>query len=82
MCDEYRVSSSVKVEQMEADLSRLLSALRAEIEETGFPQGAVTSRCYRCGSLNGGCDYFVCQIAVAIDSVFVLNCLDCQAGGT
>ncbi|TDG99230.1 hypothetical protein EPR50_G00207510 [Perca flavescens] len=46
MCDVYRVSSSVKVEQMEADLSHLLSALRAEIEGTGFPQGAVTSRCY------------------------------------
>ncbi|XP_059209492.1 putative uncharacterized protein C6orf183 [Centropristis striata] len=41
MCDKYRVSSSVKVEQMEADLSRQLSALRAEIEENGFP-----SRCY------------------------------------
>ncbi|XP_037602422.1 putative uncharacterized protein C6orf183 [Sebastes umbrosus] len=46
MCDVYRVSSSVKVEQMEADLSRQLSALRAEIEENGFPRGAVTSRCY------------------------------------
>ncbi|XP_034419431.1 uncharacterized protein si:ch73-242m19.1 [Cyclopterus lumpus] len=44
MCDAYRVSSSAKVEQMEADLSRQLSALRAEIEENGFPRGA--SRCY------------------------------------
>ncbi|XP_049452775.1 uncharacterized protein si:ch73-242m19.1 isoform X1 [Epinephelus fuscoguttatus] len=46
MCDVYRVSSSVKVEQMEADLSRQLSALRAEIEESGVPQEAVPSRCY------------------------------------
>nr|XP_033499126.1 putative uncharacterized protein C6orf183 [Epinephelus lanceolatus] len=46
MCDVYRVSSSVKVEQMEADLLRQLSSLRAEIEESGVPQEAVPSRCY------------------------------------
>lgn len=49
MCDVYRVSSSVKVEQMEAELSHQLSALRVEIEENGFPQRAGPSRCYRCG---------------------------------
>lgn len=44
----YRVSSSVKVTQMEAELSHQLSALRTEIEENGFPQRAVSSKCYRC----------------------------------
>ncbi|TKS86998.1 Coiled-coil domain-containing protein 162 [Collichthys lucidus] len=43
MCPVYRVSSSVRVEQMEAELSRQLSALRVEIEENG----AVTSKRYR-----------------------------------
>jgi len=52
MCDVYRVFSSAKVEQMEAELSRQLSALREEVEENGFPQGA--SRCYRCGSSGFG----------------------------
>ncbi|XP_070834688.1 putative uncharacterized protein C6orf183 [Chaetodon trifascialis] len=47
MCDTYRASSSVKVQQMEAELSSQLSALRAEIEEKGFPQRAVPSKCYR-----------------------------------
>lgn len=51
MCDVYRVSSSIKVEQMEADLSHQLSALRAEIEANGFPQRTVPSKCDRCGSL-------------------------------
>lgn len=51
MCDVYRVSSSVKVEQMEAELSRQLSALRVEIEENGLPQGAEPSKSYRCGNL-------------------------------
>uniref|UniRef100_A0AAQ6IJB5 Si:ch73-242m19.1 n=1 Tax=Anabas testudineus TaxID=64144 RepID=A0AAQ6IJB5_ANATE len=46
MCDVYRVSSSVKVEQMEAELSRQLSALRVEIEENGLPQGAEPSKSY------------------------------------
>nr|XP_019953456.1 PREDICTED: putative uncharacterized protein C6orf183 [Paralichthys olivaceus] len=36
MCDVYRVSSSVRVEQMEAELSHQLSALRAHVEESGF----------------------------------------------
>ncbi|XP_069567814.1 putative uncharacterized protein C6orf183 [Brachyistius frenatus] len=40
MCEAYRVSSSVKVKQMEAELSQQLSALQAEIEENGFPPGA------------------------------------------
>nr|XP_046268697.1 uncharacterized protein si:ch73-242m19.1 isoform X2 [Scatophagus argus] len=46
MCDVYRVSSSLKVEQMEAELSQQLSALRTEIEENGFPQKKGPSRCY------------------------------------
>uniref|UniRef100_UPI0037E99645 uncharacterized protein n=1 Tax=Semicossyphus pulcher TaxID=241346 RepID=UPI0037E99645 len=46
MCDEYTVSSSVKVQQMEAELSAQLSALRSEIEENGFQRGAEPSRCY------------------------------------
>ncbi|XP_047197655.1 putative uncharacterized protein C6orf183 [Hippoglossus stenolepis] len=36
MCNVYRVSSSVRVEQMEAELSHQLSALRGHIEESGF----------------------------------------------
>ena len=50
MCDVYRVSSSGRVEQMEAELSQQLSALQAEIEENGFPRKEAPSRCYRCGS--------------------------------
>ncbi|XP_053192243.1 uncharacterized protein si:ch73-242m19.1 [Scomber japonicus] len=46
MCAAYRVSSSVKVEQMEAELLRQLSSLRAEIEENGFPRRAVPSKSY------------------------------------
>ncbi|XP_042292989.1 uncharacterized protein si:ch73-242m19.1 isoform X2 [Thunnus maccoyii] len=46
MCDAYRVSSSVKVEQMEAELRHQLSSLRAEIEENGFPRRAVPSKSY------------------------------------
>ncbi|XP_067336381.1 uncharacterized protein si:ch73-242m19.1 isoform X1 [Channa argus] len=46
MCDVYRVSSSVKVEQMEAELSHQLSALRMEIEERGLPQRATPSKSY------------------------------------
>ncbi|XP_034531295.1 putative uncharacterized protein C6orf183 [Notolabrus celidotus] len=46
MCDVYRVSSSVKVQQMEAELSQQISALNAEIEENGFPRGGAHSRCY------------------------------------
>ncbi|XP_044023592.1 uncharacterized protein si:ch73-242m19.1 isoform X2 [Siniperca chuatsi] len=46
MCDVYRVSSSVKVEQMEAELSHQLSALRVETEENGVSQGTVPSKCY------------------------------------
>ncbi|XP_054862009.1 putative uncharacterized protein C6orf183 isoform X3 [Amphiprion ocellaris] len=42
----YRVSSSVKVKQMEAELSHQLAALRAEIEENGFPRGAGTANSY------------------------------------
>lgn len=57
MCDVYRVSSSGRVEQMEAELSQQLSALRAEIEEHGSPHREVPSRCYRCGS--SADDYFV-----------------------
>lgn len=57
MCDVYRVSSSVQVEQMEAELSHQLSALQAEIEVNGFPHRAVPSKCYRCGNLADGCDY-------------------------
>ncbi|XP_071354884.1 uncharacterized protein [Trachinotus anak] len=46
MCDVYRVSSSDRVKQMEAELSHQLSALRAEIEENGLPHGAGTSKPY------------------------------------
>ncbi|KAM8736120.1 uncharacterized protein AB9X84_021648 [Acanthopagrus schlegelii] len=46
MCDVYRVSSSGRVEQMEAELSQQLSALQAEIEENGFPRREAPSRCY------------------------------------
>ncbi|XP_047467652.1 putative uncharacterized protein C6orf183 [Mugil cephalus] len=46
MCNVYRASSSVKVKQMEAELSRQLAALRAETEERGFPAGAGTSSSY------------------------------------
>ncbi|CAJ1073323.1 uncharacterized protein si:ch73-242m19.1 isoform X2 [Xyrichtys novacula] len=46
MCDVYRVSSSVKVQQMEAELSHQISALKTEIEENGFPRGGAPSRCY------------------------------------
>ncbi|XP_050923207.1 putative uncharacterized protein C6orf183 [Lates calcarifer] len=46
MCDVYRVSSSVRVEQVEAELSQQLSALRAEIEENGFPLRAGISKSY------------------------------------
>ncbi|XP_047193536.1 uncharacterized protein si:ch73-242m19.1 isoform X3 [Scophthalmus maximus] len=46
MCDAYRVSSSVRVEQMEAELLHQISALRAEIEENGWPRGAGTSKSY------------------------------------
>lgn len=42
----YRVSSSVRVRQLEAELSHQLSALRTETED-GFPPKS--SRCYRCG---------------------------------
>ncbi|TNN78252.1 hypothetical protein EYF80_011492 [Liparis tanakae] len=52
MRDAYRVSSSARVQQMEAEMSRQLAALREEVEENGSPQGA--SRCYRCGRC--GCD--------------------------
>ncbi|XP_074547863.1 uncharacterized protein LOC141806315 isoform X3 [Halichoeres trimaculatus] len=45
MLDVYRVSSSVKVQQMEAELSHQISALNTEIEENGYPRGA-HSRCY------------------------------------
>lgn len=48
MCDTYTASSSVRVEQMEAELSQQLSALRVELEEKGSPQGAGPSRSYRC----------------------------------
>ncbi|XP_045918463.1 putative uncharacterized protein C6orf183 isoform X3 [Micropterus dolomieu] len=41
-----KVSSSVQVEQMEAELSHQLSALQAEIEVNGFPHRAVPSKCY------------------------------------
>lgn len=50
MCDAFRV----KVEQMEAEASRQLSALREAIEENGFPLRAAASRCYRCGRLLTG----------------------------
>lgn len=43
----YRVSSSVRVRQLEAELSHQLSALRTQTED-GFPQRAASSRCYRC----------------------------------
>ncbi|KAM3594364.1 uncharacterized protein V6R79_006445 [Siganus canaliculatus] len=46
MCEVYKVSSSVKVEQMEVELSQQLSALKAEIEENGFPHRALPSKCY------------------------------------
>lgn len=47
MCNVYRVSSSVKVKQMEAELTRQLSALRTEIEENGFSRAAGSSSSYR-----------------------------------
>lgn len=62
MCDAYRVSSSVKVEQMEAELLHQLSSLRAEIEENVFPRGAVPSKSYRCGSLADGTPCFMCSL--------------------
>lgn len=80
MCDVYRVSSSVRVEQMEAELSHQLSALRAEIEANGFPHGAGTSESYRCGSLVTGYDSL--KSSLQSFSVFVVNCLDCPVGGT
>ncbi|XP_062296819.1 uncharacterized protein si:ch73-242m19.1 [Scomber scombrus] len=58
MCAAYRVSSSVKVEQMEAELLRQLTSLRAEIEENGFPLGAVPSKSYRCGGLADDISFF------------------------
>lgn len=41
----YKVSSSAKVVQLEAELSRQLSELRTEIEENGLPTNC------RCGQL-------------------------------
>lgn len=49
MCAVYKVSSSVKVMQMEAELWSHLSALKAEIEEN---RGAGSSNAYR----------FVCDV--------------------
>lgn len=49
MCAVYKVSSSVKVKQMEAELWSHLSALKAEIEEN---RGAGSSNAYR----------FVCDV--------------------
>ncbi|XP_071380611.1 putative uncharacterized protein C6orf183 [Centroberyx affinis] len=46
MSNVYRVSSAVRVEQMEAELSDQLSALRAEIEVNGFPLGVAPSKSY------------------------------------
>ncbi|XP_050934311.1 LOW QUALITY PROTEIN: putative uncharacterized protein C6orf183 [Lates calcarifer] len=69
MCDVYRVSSSVRVEQVEAELSQQLSALRAEIEENGFPLRAGISKSYRyfllpCGE--GTCAEERLQVAEAL----------------
>lgn len=49
MSDIFKVSSSVKVKQMEAELWSHLSALKAEIEEN---RGAGSSNAYR----------FVCDV--------------------
>lgn len=57
MTNAYRVSSSLKVEQMEAELSHQLSELRAEIEENGFPPRSSASKSYRCVSLAELCGY-------------------------
>lgn len=54
MCAVYKVSSSVKVKQMEAELWSHLSALKAEIEEN---RGAGSSNAYRfvCDVLSSDC---------------------------
>lgn len=63
MCYVYRVSSSCKVEQMEAELLQQLSALRAEIEEKELHQKKQTSRCYKCGGLTDEDHFMSCVIS-------------------
>lgn len=48
MGDGYRVSSSVRVEQMEAELSQQVSALQEQIEENDTR----TFKYYRCECFN------------------------------
>lgn len=50
MGEEYRVSSSVKVEQLEAELSRQLSALKELIGKRGVEQTR-DSGTYRCAAV-------------------------------
>lgn len=50
MGEEYTVSSSMKVEQLEAELSRQLSALRELIGKGGLGQRTQDSGSYRCAT--------------------------------
>lgn len=43
----YKASSTAKVQQMEAELSAQLTALRAEIEQTGIPLSEAPSKSFR-----------------------------------
>jgi len=47
MFDMYKASSSIKVKQLEAELSEQLAALLAEIQGNGFPHGAGPLSLYR-----------------------------------
>lgn len=71
MCELYRVSSSLRLQQMEAELSQQLSALRMEVEQSGFLHRRTGFRCggsqsNSCRSLwgstsPGGCFSFTVQ---------------------